>query len=305
MAKKQVKAIPKSHKAASANDKNNEQEHSGDDDKNNESPNPPSDNEMAKYVSKAISRSQNQNRATTPTSKDEKEPSEVPSPNDNDEESSNKSEQDTEPEPEPKRKRRTIVRLTAEDIQERKRTAFQTEVNRIEREGILFDRCNHCEKGYRDCKIVMEFKDRQRVFHCLECFRRAKRCSHNEPNSAFRSQMQILREERDVEKGNKAAILRRQEEDREREEKRELKAEARRQEALRLKREELAVRTDEATTKREVVRGQLLLQERMLANPMANPITQPPVQNAQTDQDDNLDLHKHGKNPNVEIEEVD
>lgn len=47
------------------------------------------------------------------------------------------------------------------------------------------------------------------------------------------------------------------------EEKRELEAEARRQEALRLEREELAVRTDKAVTKREVVRGSLLLQERM------------------------------------------
>lgn len=90
-----------------------------------------------------------------------------------------------------------------------------------------------CDKTFRDSEIVMTLKDRQRDFHCLECFQRAKHCSHNDIGSAFRAAIRTLRKKVDLEKSNKAAILRQKEEERKRNQKWEEKLKARRHEAMR------------------------------------------------------------------------
>lgn len=160
------------------------------------------------------------------------------------------------------RPRPTIVgNLPPNEAAARKRAQFEQEIARIESEGVVYDRCDYCLSSHKQCRIVISLRARQRTFHCLECYRRSKRCSHASAGSPFLRHLAALQEEEDLKAGSLAA--RQRAELQRAEEKAE---ETRRQDIMRaedaaIKRRELEVRADEAATRREMIRGQLRLQE--------------------------------------------
>lgn len=169
----------------------------------------------------------------------------------------------------PARKPRPIIvgNMSPKALQARKKAQFEAEAKRILEEGILWDRCDYCEKFSKRCRIALYNKARQRTMHCYECFLRSKPCSHNDADSEFRKQLKGIRERQDLAEGNLAAISRREEQEAaekqmalEREEQLLSRAEA-------LKREEFRVRADEAATQRAVVRAQLRWQAGEQAGP--------------------------------------
>lgn len=145
--------------------------------------------------------------------------------------------------------------LSPKSLALRRKEQFESEVQRIQ----TYDPCTYCKSAYKQCRIVLFRKDRQRTFHCLECFRRSKKCSHGIAGSDFLNDIDGLLEEVAVERGNRKAIKRRREIEREEEDLREERQERRRREEVRLRRQELEVRADEAVTRREVTRAQSLL----------------------------------------------
>lgn len=143
----------------------------------------------------------------------------------------------------------------------RKREQFEKELNRIEAEGVVFDRCSFCAATHRQCRITLSLRARQRAFHCLECFRRSRKCSHGEPGSPFLALLKDMQEEEDLKAGSFAARRRERLRLEEEQDEKERRAEVLRVEEAAAKRRELEVRADEAATQREVIRGQLRLQE--------------------------------------------
>lgn len=135
----------------------------------------------------------------------------------------------------------------------RRKRQFLDEVERIKRDGELYDPCTYCKSAYRQCRIVVTRKDRQRSFHCLECFKRSKKCSHGIPGSKFLEDLEFILKEIAVEQGDRAARKRRQESKREEKDLREVKGDRQRQEEIRLKCARLEALTDEAAMEAQVL----------------------------------------------------
>lgn len=146
-----------------------------------------------------------------------------------------------------------------EELAERRDAQFKAEIERIETNGVEIERCDYCDSADKRCLMVLERKDRQRAPHCLECYKRSKKCSHALPGSNYQLKLKRYRQKADLARGALGAILAKEEEDEVAAAERAEREERRRIEEVSLKKQELAVRADEAFTQREVTKTQRLM----------------------------------------------
>lgn len=171
----------------------------------------------------------------------------------------------------------TVASLSPTEQAARKKAQFNEEVAHIEANGILFDRCTSCDSRDRDCLIVPTRRARQRNFHCLECHKRARHCSHDDAGSAFRLHLREIREDQDLKKGSFMALKRKREAESADEQLAQERADRLAAQADATKRRELAVREDEAATMREGFRTYLALQEGQKQPAAAKPAGSEPI----------------------------
>lgn len=121
------------------------------------------------------------------------------------------------------------------------------------------ERCDYCDTSDKRCLIVLERKDRQRAPHCLECFKRSKKCSHALPGSNYQTKLKKYRQKADLARGSLGALVAKEEEEEVAAAEKAEREDRRQAEILSLKKRELEVRADEAFTQREVSKTRRLI----------------------------------------------